>query len=287
MTEPIRVGELLPMSWGSWSSGPATAMSGGPSWSLRPATATTPSAWPAASTTPTGRPARSAPSTTPTGSQMGCCSRPVAPDGSRAATPGRPRAGWCCLTTHTGRAPAARMATGLAAGTAMTKTIPGWASRCVRLAMTRRPGGPAGSSCRSRPGRPHTPPVPHARPAADPPVRPGPRSLAGPAAGAAWPPPAQRTSPPMTEGRPLVSPQLAPQGSPSNQEASLQDVVPQLREARAEAVSGSPALPIAEISGSRKAPLTWENACVEAGIQQPSSGGLRWGTLPGSSGHGP
>ena len=35
-------------------------MTGGPSWSPRPATATTRSAWPAGSSTPTGRPARSA-----------------------------------------------------------------------------------------------------------------------------------------------------------------------------------------------------------------------------------
>jgi hypothetical protein len=33
-------------------------------------------------------------------------------------------------------------------------------------------------------------------------------------------------------------------------------------------------MPITEVSGSRKAILSWENACPQASIQQPSSGRL-------------
>jgi hypothetical protein len=73
MTEPVRVGELLPVPSGSWSSGPDTAMTAGPSWSRRPATATTPSASLAGSSTPTARPAKSARSTTRNESRMACC----------------------------------------------------------------------------------------------------------------------------------------------------------------------------------------------------------------------
>jgi hypothetical protein len=69
------------------------AMRGGPSWSPRLATATTPSAWPAGSSTPTARPARSAACTTRRGNRMGCCSRRAAPAGSPGARRARPPTG--------------------------------------------------------------------------------------------------------------------------------------------------------------------------------------------------
>ena len=72
--------------------GRATAMTAGLSWSPRPATATTRSAWPAGSSTPTGRPARSAPCTTRR-EPDGVLSRPAAPAGSPAARPVRPPTG--------------------------------------------------------------------------------------------------------------------------------------------------------------------------------------------------
>ena len=42
MTEPTRVGGCCQRCWPRWWTGPAMGMSGGPSWSPRPATATTP-----------------------------------------------------------------------------------------------------------------------------------------------------------------------------------------------------------------------------------------------------
>jgi hypothetical protein len=57
---------------------------------------------------------------------------------SAASTRGRRRGGWCCRATRSGRVPAARMVCGMAAGIAMTRTIPGWVSRCARPATARR-----------------------------------------------------------------------------------------------------------------------------------------------------
>jgi hypothetical protein len=50
---------------------------------------------------------------------------------SARSTPARLKGGWCCPSAPTGRAPAARMASVMAAGTATTRAILGWASRCA------------------------------------------------------------------------------------------------------------------------------------------------------------
>ena len=57
---------------------------------------------------------------------------------SAASTPARPKGGWCCRVIPTGKVPAARTVRGMAAGIAMTRTTPGWGSRCARPATTAR-----------------------------------------------------------------------------------------------------------------------------------------------------
>ena len=90
MTEPVRVGELLPSVLGEVVD---RAGHGYERWAELVAQAGYchhRSASPAGSTTPTARAARSAPSTTASGSRTGCCSRRAAPAGSRVARRVRP-----------------------------------------------------------------------------------------------------------------------------------------------------------------------------------------------------
>jgi len=79
MTEPVRVGDLLPGVLGEvvdraghgydrWAELVAQA-----GYCHHPATAITRSAWPAALSTPTGPPAKSGRCTTRSGSRTGCC----------------------------------------------------------------------------------------------------------------------------------------------------------------------------------------------------------------------
>jgi hypothetical protein len=55
----------------------------------------------------------------------------TAPSFGPASTAARRKGGWCSPAIPTGRASGARMAGGWAAGSATTRTIRGWASRCV------------------------------------------------------------------------------------------------------------------------------------------------------------
>ncbi len=98
-------------------------MRGGPSWSLRPATAIIRSAWPAGWSTPTGRLARSGRSTRPRASRTGCC--------SRRAAPGRESRCPSCAATY--RADAYQL---LAAGLKGGKGVPDTVGRHPRLFVT-------------------------------------------------------------------------------------------------------------------------------------------------------
>ena len=124
MTEPVRVGELLPGVLGRGRGpGRATAMTGGPSSSPRPATATTRSASPAGSSTPTARPARSDRSTT--------ASRE--PDGVLLKACGTRRESRCPSCAATYRADAYQL---LAAGLKGGKGVPETVAAHPRLFVT-------------------------------------------------------------------------------------------------------------------------------------------------------
>ena len=193
MTEPVRVGEVLPEVVAEAIARAGPAMTGGPSWSPRPATAPIRSGWAAGSSTPTGE--RRSPHRLRHGAGAGrdaaegvrqppgvacpSCSATYQADAYQLLAAGlrggkgvpetvsrpspavrdlhrpilRPgpsrkaQGAWCCPAIPTGKAPAAPMACGRAAGSAMTRTIPGWASRSAAAATTARP------KCCGTPGR--------------------------------------------------------------------------------------------------------------------------------------
>jgi hypothetical protein len=80
---------------------------------------------------------------------------------SAGSTRARPKGGWSCPAIRTARVPAARTASGLAAGIAMTWMTLGWGSHCVRPATTPRrrcSGTPWPRSCGGGPPSPSSVP---------------------------------------------------------------------------------------------------------------------------------
>ncbi len=149
----------------------------------------------------------------------------------------RPRGGWCCPAIRTGRVPAARMATGMAAGTATTPTTLAWASRSCPPATTPRRrccGTPWRPSCGGGPPSPSSVPwggwsASRRASCAGWSGSPTPRWPSSSGAGRSTSTPSSAWTRPPTAAAPAAWPRRPRASPPSLLEEALQQAVPAVR----------------------------------------------------------